>query len=409
MLGYKLLKTMPMFYSRNILSKIKKVIPRDEFIILTGARQTGKTSLLIMLKDYCERKGMFCHYLNLENLENLKLLNKHPYNIFELISKSRVKQTVFIDEIQYLDNPTNFLKLLYDEKRERIKIIASGSSSFYLDKKFKDSLVGRKFLFEVFPLNFEEFLLFNKEKELLKQKGKKLSRYYQKRLRKRWEEFLIYGGYPKVALTKDKDVKKILLEEIGSSYLKKDIRDAGIKNAEKYFSLLKTLANQTGELVNVEELANTFQMAGKTVEEYLYIMKKSYQLAFIRPFFRNVRKELTKMPKVYFYDLGLRNFFLNNYEPIEKRPDKGAYLENILFKKFLRQTGELDKIKFWRTQSKNEVDFIIDEKMAYEAKFDLANFKESKYAKFRKEYPEIKFKAVAYQDILNELSEIENL
>ena len=101
-------------------------------------------------------------------MEYLKLLNKHLFNIFELIPKSKTKQIIFIDEIQYLHNPTNFLKLLYDEKRNKIKIIASGSSSFYLDKKFKDSLVGRKFLFEVYSLNFDEFLIFNEEKELLK-------------------------------------------------------------------------------------------------------------------------------------------------------------------------------------------------------------------------------------------------
>ena len=162
-----------MLYNRNIISKIKKVIPRDEFIILTGARQTGKTSILIILKNYLEKKGEQCYYFNLENTEYLKLLNKHPFNIFELVPTSKAKQTIFIDEVQYLDNPTNFLKLLYDEKRDKIRIIASGSSSFYLDKKFKDSLVGRKFLFEVYPLSFDEFLIFNEEDELLKEIGQR--------------------------------------------------------------------------------------------------------------------------------------------------------------------------------------------------------------------------------------------
>jgi predicted AAA+ superfamily ATPase len=389
-----------MLYNRNIISKIKKVLPRDEFVILTGARQTGKTSILIILKNYLEKKRSQCHYFNLENTEYLKLLNKHPFNIFELIPKSKTKQIIFIDEIQYLDNPTNFLKLLYDEKRNKIKIIASGSSSFYLDKKFKDSLVGRKFLFEAYPLSFDEFLIFNEKEELLKEikKNKKLSFYYQKKLNEHWKKYLIFGGYPKVALAKDASVKKIMLEEIGSSYIKKDVVDAGIKNTDKYFSLLKILAGQTGELVNSQELSKTLQMANKTVEEYLYVIKKSYQAAFIKPFYSNIRKELTKMPKVYFYDFGLRNFFLNDYRAIEKRTDKGAYLENIVFKKFLNQTESLDKIKFWRTQDKNEVDFIIGNK-AFEVKFNQASFRASKYKKFKQKYPDIKLRLIDYKSL----------
>ena len=389
-----------MLYNRNIISKIKKVFLRDEFIILTGARQTGKTSVLIILKNYLERKGNQCYYFNLENTEYLKLFNEHPFNIFELIPASKTKQIIFIDEIQYLDNPTNFLKLLYDEKREKVKIIASGSSSFYLDKKFKDSLVGRKFLFEIYPLSFDEFLIFNKEEELLKEikNNKKLSIYYQKKLDEEWKKYLVFGGYPKVALVKDENSKKIILEEIGSSYIKKDVVEAGIKNTDKYFSLLKILANQTGELVNSQELSKTLQMANKTVEEYLYVIKKSYQAAFIKPFYGNIRKELIKMPKVYFYDFGLRNFFLNDYRAIEKRNDKGAYLENIVFKRFLNQTKSLDKIKFWRTQDKNEVDFIVEGK-AFEVKFNQASFHASKYKKFKQKYPKIKLKLITYKEI----------
>ncbi|MEA3463462.1 MAG: AAA family ATPase, partial [Patescibacteria group bacterium] len=171
-----------MLYPRDVFLEAKKVLLKDEFIILIGARQTGKTSLLIMLKNFLEKKGGFCHYFNLENPAYLELLNKHPYNIFELIPESKSKQNIFIDEIQYLDNPANFLKLLYDEKRNDVKIIASGSSAFYIDKKFKDSLVGRKFLFEVYSLNFDEFLIFNHQEELLKQKNKKLSVYYKEKI-----------------------------------------------------------------------------------------------------------------------------------------------------------------------------------------------------------------------------------
>lgn len=388
-----------MLYPREILVKIKKVLNREEFIILTGARQTGKTSLLIILKEFLEEKGKICHYFNLENPENLELLNKHPYNIFEIIPEKKSKQYIFIDEIQYLNNPSNFLKLLFDEKKDKLKIIASGSSAFYIDKKFKDSLVGRKFLFEIYPLNFNEFLIFKNQEDFIKKNKQKLSKYYQEKLIDLWTNYLIYGGYPKVVLAENPDMQKIILEDIASSYIKKDIRDAGIKQSEKYFALLKILAGQTGNLVNSQELAASLQIAHKTVEEYLYVMQKSYQIAFIKPFYKNLRKELTKMPKVYFYDLGLRNLLLNNFNQISKRLDKGAYLENIAFREFLNQTHNIDRIKFWRTQDKKEVDFIIDNQ-AFEIKSRSDKIKKSHYSQFINSYPDIKLNFLSYEQVL---------
>jgi len=388
-----------MLFNREIFNRIKKVIERDEFIILVGARQTGKTSLLLLIKEFYEKKGVEASYFNLENPEYLKSFNDQPFNIFDLLPKRLTKQIVLIDEIQYLANPSNFLKLLYDERREKIKIIATGSSSFYIDRKFKDSLAGRKFIFNVYPLNFGEFLRFNGEAEMAEEKSaKRLTAYYQGKLLKLWEQYVIYGGYPKVALAKEEELKRILIEDIGSSYIKKDALEAGIKNTEKYYALIKILAGQTGQLMNSQELANTLNLAHKTVEEYLYIMARSYQLAFIRPFYKNLRKELTKMPKAYFYDLGLRNFFLNDYRALDKRLDKGAYLENLVFTEFLKRGDDLDSIKYWRTQDKKEVDFIVGRE-AYEIKYN-AKRKISDYKMFIKQYPEIKFSMIAREDII---------
>jgi len=388
-----------MLFNREIFNRIKKVIERDEFIILVGARQTGKTSLLLLIKEFYEKKGVEASYFNLENPEYLKSFNDQPFNIFDLLPKRLTKQIVLIDEIQYLANPSNFLKLLYDERREKIKIIATGSSSFYIDRKFKDSLAGRKFIFNVYPLNFGEFLRFNGEAEMAEEKSaKRLTAYYQGKLLKLWEQYVIYGGYPKVALVKEEELKRILIEDIGSSYIKKDALEAGIKNTEKYYALIKILAGQTGQLMNSQELANTLNLAHKTVEEYLYIMARSYQLAFIRPFYKNLRKELTKMPKAYFYDLGLRNFFLNDYRALDKRLDKGAYLENLVFTEFLKRGDDLDSIKYWRTQDKKEVDFIVGRE-AYEIKYN-AKRKISDYKMFIKQYPEIKFSMISREDII---------
>jgi len=388
-----------MLFNREIFNRIKKVIERDEFIILVGARQTGKTSLLLLIKEFYEKKGVEASYFNLENPEYLKSFNDQPFNIFDLLPKRLTKQIVLIDEIQYLANPSNFLKLLYDERREKIKIIATGSSSFYIDRKFKDSLAGRKFIFNIYPLNFNEFLEFSGETEIAEEKtAKKLSAYYKAKLGKLWEQYVIYGGYPKVALAKEENLKKILIEDIGSSYIKKDALEAGIKNTEKYYALIKILAGQTGQLMNSQELANTLNLAHKTVEEYLYIMARSYQLAFIRPFYKNLRKELTKMPKAYFYDLGLRNFFLKDFSAPDKRLDKGAYLENLVFTEFLKRGDDLDSIKYWRTQDKKEVDFIVGRE-AYEIKYN-AKRKISDYKMFIKQYPEIKFSMISREDII---------
>lgn len=388
-----------MIFSRKVFNQIKKVIHREEFIILVGARQSGKTSLLLLIKEFYESQGREVNYFNLENQEHLKILNEQPLNIFDLLPKRRTKQIVLIDEVQYLDNPSNFLKLLYDDRRKEIKIIATGSSSFYIDKKFKDSLVGRKFIFNIYPLDFNEFLEFNGESELVEEKSaKKLSLYYRNKLAQLWRQYIIYGGYPKIALTKEEELKKILIEEIGSSYIKKDILEAGIKNTDKYYALIKILAGQTGQLVNSQELANTLNLAHKTVEEYLYIMTRSYQLAFIRPFYKNLRKELTKMPKIYFYDLGLRNFFLDDFSPSDKRPDKGAYLENLVFTEFLKRGDNLDSIKYWRTQDKKEVDFIVGQ-AAYEIKYNNKR-KASNFEIFTKQYPDIKFSLISNNNVI---------
>lgn len=388
-----------MLFSREVFNRIKKVIERDELIILVGARQTGKTSLLLLIKEFYENKGIEVSYFNLENPEYLKTLNDQPLNIFDLLPKRPIKQIVLIDEIQYLANPSNFLKLLYDERREKIKIIATGSSAFYIDRKFKDSLAGRKFIFNIYPLNFNEFLEFSGEAETAEEKSaKRLTPYYKGKLLKLWEQYIIYGGYPKVALAKEAELKRILIEDIGSSYVKKDVLEAGIKNTEKYYALIKILAGQTGQLTNSQELANTLNLAHKTIEEYLYIMARSYQLAFIRPFYKNLRKELTKMPKVYFYDLGLKNFFLGDFSALDKRSDKGAYLENLIFTEFLKRGDSLDSIKYWRTQDKKEVDFIVGQE-AYEIKFNLKS-KVSDYKMFIEQYPEIKFSIISREDVI---------
>ncbi|NOX86193.1 MAG: AAA family ATPase, partial [Chlorobi bacterium] len=194
-------------HKRKLFYRITDQAYDKEFAIITGARQTGKTTLLNQIEDYLKQKGEDVYFLTLEDPAILSRLNQHPENLFDFIIRSNGKKTfILLDEIQYLENPSNFLKLLYDKHYQEIKIIATGSSAFYIDKKFKDSLAGRKHLFELFTMDFDEFLLFrtgngelNEELDRMRSKEDYLSSK-RKELESYFIEYLSYGGYPAVVL-----------------------------------------------------------------------------------------------------------------------------------------------------------------------------------------------------------------
>lgn len=370
---------------RDITIESLKYLETDEVLLFIGARQSGKTTILKQIRDHLEKKNSICHFLNLEDPEYLEILNKSPKNLLKIFSLDLAQRSyIFIDEVQYLENPSNFLKYFYDEYGGKIKILASGSSSFYIDKKFKDSLAGRKKIFNVWTLSFREFLRFKNEKELAKKDFKKISLSEREKILLYYNEYLLYGGYPRVVLSSFEE-KKDVLREVVYSYIKKDIFEADIKQEEVFLKLLKIFASQTGSLVNASELANTLGVSKTAVDNYLYVMQKSFHVCLIKPFFRNIRKELTKMPKVYFYDSGLRNFLVDNFKPFETREDKGHLLENAVFRQLLEKHNR-DEIRFWRTIQKNEVDFVVGEKFAYEVKIDPQKFKEKASRLFTENY-----------------------
>jgi len=376
-----------MIFPRDITPKIQKYLLTDEIILLIGARQAGKTTILRQIEDIIKKEKKLCYFLNLEDPDYLSLLNQSPKNLFKIFPfELNSKQFLFIDEIQYLDNPSNFLKYFYDEHKGKIKIIASGSSAFYLDKKFKDSLAGRKRIFYVFTLSFKEFLRFKEENALSRKDFKTLTFSEKETVNRHYYQYLIYGGYPRVVLAPLSE-KEEVLRDIAYSYIKKDIFEANIRQDEIFYKLFKVLAAQTGNLVNSSELSSTLGVSKTAIDNYLYVMQKSFHLRLIKPFFTNVRKELTKMPKVFFLDLGLRNFFLKDFRSYETRADKGALLENAAFRQFL-ENYDFEEIKFWRTTSGKEVDFVIGEKKAFEIKSQTRSFTKKKYQSFLENYPE---------------------
>jgi predicted AAA+ superfamily ATPase len=382
--------------SRKILADLKEHLPKKEFSIITGARQTGKSTLLKQLEVYCRGKELPVVFLNLENRTILSELNENPLNLLKFIPESGEKTVALVDEIQYMDDPSNFLKLLYDEHSDYLKIVATGSSAFYIDTKFRDSLAGRKKLFQLFTCSFDEHLLLNGKSDLLEEKKRLLDKPDYKSpfidyLHIEWEEYMIYGGYPAIITEPDKQEKINRLKEIRDSFVKRDILESGVKNESVFYNLFRILAGQTSYLVNVNELSSTLRIKNDTVVSYLNVLQKCFHIALIKPFFRNIRNELVKMPKVFFLDTGLRNCLLNNFLPLTERTDKGELWENT-FLRILADKYGTDPVQFWRTASGNEVDFVLSDigkLKAFEVKYDKNQVRTSKYRLFKEAYPEI--------------------
>ncbi len=375
---------------------ILKHLSKKEFTVLIGPRQIGKSTMLKQLHEDLKQTGEITYFLNLDRKDILDDLNLNPENLFKICPLNPNKKIiVFIDEIQYLDDATNFLKLLFDEYSTRLKIVATGSSAFYIDKQFNDSLMGRKKIFQMGTLDFEEFLLFKGRNDLvaevtdLKTK-KKSSSIHSNLLWSYMDEFVNYGGYPAVVLENSIDEKIELLREIRDSSVNRYLLEIGKTDEKKFYRFLMLLSSQSGNMLNVSEVSNTLRMSVATVDNYLYVLQKCFHITLVKPFYNNLRKELTKMPKVYINDLGLRNILINYFSPIEQRADKGLLLENFCFR-VLSERYEQDQIKYWRTTDGNEVDFVIETQylkgFAVEVKFNEQEAKPSKFKKFIATYP----------------------
>jgi uncharacterized protein len=350
---------------RKLFEDLQAHLLKKEYSIITGARQTGKSTLLKQLEAHCKQMEIPVVFLNLENRTILSELNENPLNILKFMPEPNKKTMVLMDEIQYLDDPSNFLKLLYDEHSEQIKVVATGSSAFYIDHQFKDSLAGRKKLFQLNTCSFDEYLLLSGKSHLLKEKDLLLKNTNFKSslidyLRIEWESYMIYGGYPAILTEPDKQEKINRLKDLRDSFVKRDILESGVINESAFYNLFRVLAGQTGSMVNVNELSSTLRIKNETVDNYLMVMQKCFHIALIKPFSGNLRKELVKMPKVFLLDTGLRNCLLNNFQPLSVRNDKGELWENTVFRILADKFGA-DTIHYWRTSSGNEVDFVLSD------------------------------------------------
>jgi uncharacterized protein len=384
------------YLPRKLQKKIRPWLDKPDVLVILGARQVGKTSLLTLLEgDLKELWGdsKNIQTFNLEDADHLEALNRDPkyFKEYLILSGANPKKesVVMIDEIQYLNGPSHFLKYLKDLEPS-VKLIVTGSTSIQI-KKFRDGLTGRKKSFHLFPLDFREFVLFkgaghlSSVVEKFNFKGILSNTTeidpqrilpFKNDLGSLFEEYTLYGGYPKVVLAKSRDEKLLELQELFKTYELMDVNILfNVGNIQAFRNLFRLMASNIGNLLNVNEVAGTLSIGRDTVKRYLAILENSFILHALPPFHSNVRKELTKMPKLFFLDTGMRNFAVKNFTELSFRPDRGSLFENAVFGELYKDLGVIDQLFFWRTLSKNEVDFILtgDQKVAIEAKLSSDN------------------------------------
>jgi predicted AAA+ superfamily ATPase len=401
---------------RLLYDKIRTRIDDKRYIIITGPRQVGKTTIMKQLYDDLINKYQNAFFISLENPTIYNILNEHPENLFKYVTKPpemvndvSEKYYVFIDEIQYLENPSNFLKYNYDMYSHTLKLVVSGSSAFYIDKKFDDSLAGRKWLYNMMTMSFEEFLCFRGYNDLIPELKKiRLSGSdYTVVLNQLYillDEYISYGGYPAVVLEKNTDEKKNILYEITNTFVKRDVLESGIAEEEKLLNLMKLLAQNPGSFMNYNSYAKTLKVSPHTVENYIYTLRKCFHIHLLKPYFTNIGKSIRKMSKYYFNDIGFRNSLANDFRNISNRQDKGHLFENYVFTR-LRDSNNPDNIYFWRTSDGNEIDFLIENNFrqgnAFKVKFDGMEYNKNKYNLFMKNYPAYILNGISYNGANN--------
>lgn len=387
-----------MYIKRELEDRLRKYLHKPEIIAVVGPRQCGKTTLLKEIFRTLKKAV----YVDFEDRDVLNLFNNDIKSFYSLYAKRA--DYLFIDEFQYAKDGGRNLKYLYDT--HKTKIIISGSSVPDLTHQAVKFLVGRIFVFHLYPFSFKEFVSFRNPAlyedvylDILNKTGRFLSggrksppvvtEQIIKEFLKYYSEYAVYGGYPRVVLAKDKEEKKLVLKNIYSTYLLREIRDIlQLSTENELQKLIKALALQAGSLVVYNELGQISSLDYTRLIKHLNILEKTFVIKMIPPFCKNKRIEIAKSPKVYFWDNGFRNMVIGNFHQLNERTDRGALNENYAASQLLKK--EFD-VKYWRTKSNAEIDFVIESEgvnAAIEVKSVLSSYKTGKsvYA-FRDKYP----------------------
>lgn len=369
---------------RKFEDKIKQDFFQGKIIIISGARQVGKTTLVNhILEGYDNLLS-----LNADNPKDRLNLEGRDFDYLNNFIGDR--DVIFIDEAQRIEEIGNTLKLLVDNYGEEKQIIATGSSSLNLLSNTSEPLTGRKYVYELYPLSVTEIY----------------SQRHPLDLDKELENLLIYGSYPDI-YSGSLRVKEEQLLEITRSYLYKDILELeDVRSSSSIDKLLSALALQVGSEVSLRELSNLLNLHIGTVERYIDLLEKNYVIFRLPPYYTNQRKVLSKQNKIYFYDLGIRNALINNFNPLSKRNDIGALWENFLIIERMKLNAYTNRYVsnfFWRTYDGAEIDYIekyADSLDGYEFKWN----KEKNAPKSWLEYPNATYKLVNienYKEFLN--------
>lgn len=352
-----------MFFPRKLTEEIAKYLNQPEIIVLTGMRRVGKTTLLRSIYDKIKSANKI--FLDIENPIDQKIFEEADYhniinNLEGLGLKAKGKLYVFLDEIQAKPDIVKAIKYLYDHYQA--KFFLTGSSSFYLKNLFPESLSGRKVIFELFPLDFEEFLIFKGrtkkfESDFLK-KSKSKNFVIHEKFKKLYDEYLLYGGFPQVVLSDSRQKKKQRLSDIFKSYFEKDVRLlADFKNLRVFRDLMLLLLERTGSKLDIAKLAKEMGVTRDTVYSYLYFLEGTYFIKLISPYSQSRGREVSGGKKVYICDNGFVSQF--------SRASSGALLENAVGRELMKY-GE---VRYYQKRTGQEIDFILkDKKVAFEVK-----------------------------------------
>lgn len=347
-------------FDRFICEKVVKGLKTKRLVFIIGPRRVGKTTLMKIVFDKFKFDKSF--FVDIETLSEFSMFENYK-NFIRYLEINGIKSEDFaligLDEVQHVKGINAILKSLVDH-RENWHIICSGSSSLGILKNVKESLAGRKRIFNLSPLYFREFLNFLHKDTLIQKientKNQKEWDWVKEDILALWEFYLLYGGMPEVVLTEETREKIDELNDISRSYITMDIYDylKGKVEITRYNKLMKLIANNSGSLINISSLSKKSGIKRSKVEDALFLLESSQIIKKLPPFFTNKNKEITKAEKIIFFDTGIRNALIEDFRGLDLRQDKGKLWE-IAVARNLRDC----KVYYYRTKHQTEIDFIV--------------------------------------------------